>query len=144
MWLPDNLLERGDRMTMGASLESRMPFLDHDLAAFVSSLPDRYRLRGLTGKWILRRAAEKILPKSIIDRPKSGFRMPVNEWFRNEMRPFLTDMLMAPDTRSRELYRPGAIQRSLSEHFEGRQNHEKLVWQMLALEVFLREYQLTA
>ncbi len=140
VWLPDNLLERGDRMTMGASLESRMPFLDHDLAAFVSSLPDRYRLRGLTGKWILRRAAEKVLPESIVARPKSGFRMPVNEWFRNEMRPFLTDMLLATDTRSRDFYRPGALQASLREHFEGKQNHEKLVWQMLALELFLREH----
>jgi asparagine synthase (glutamine-hydrolysing) len=53
-WLPDNLLERADRMTMAASIEARVPFLDHELAAFVSSLPDRYRVRGLSGKWILR------------------------------------------------------------------------------------------
>ena len=139
VWLPDNLLERGDRMTMGASLESRMAFLDHDLVAFVSSLPDRWRLRGLTGKWILRRVAEKILPRSIVERPKSGFRMPVNEWFRAEMRPFIADVL-GPNARSREFYRPGRLDARLAEHMDGRQNHEKFVWQALVLELFLREY----
>jgi len=139
VWLPDNLLERGDRMTMGASLESRMPFLDHDLVAFASSLPDRLRLRGMTGKWILRRVAEKILPRSIVERPKSGFRMPVNEWFRGEMRPFLTDLL-GPGAISRAFYRPGRLDALLDEHLSGRQNHEKLVWQVLALELFFREY----
>jgi asparagine synthase (glutamine-hydrolysing) len=139
VWLPDNLLERGDRMTMGASLESRMPFLDHDLVAFASSLPERWRLKGLTGKWILRQAAEKILPRSIVERPKSGFRMPVNEWFRAEMRPFITDLL-GPGALSRDFYRPGRMEAKLDEHIQGRQNHEKLVWQMLVLELFLREY----
>jgi len=140
VWLPDNLLERGDRMTMAASLESRMPFMDHDLAAFVSSLPDSYRLRAMTGKWILRRVAEKILPPSIIRRPKSGFRMPVNEWFRHEMRPFLLDML-GTSARSRPFYRPGRMEAALEEHLRGKQNHEKLIWQMLALELFMREYE---
>jgi asparagine synthase (glutamine-hydrolysing) len=139
VWLPDNLLERGDRMTMGASLEGRMAFLDHDLVAFVSALPDRWRLRGLTGKWILRRVAGKILPQSIIARPKSGFRMPVNEWFRNEMRPFIAGML-GPGARSRDFYRPGKLEAKLDEHMRGHQNHEKFVWQALVLELFLREY----
>ncbi|MGQ0675166.1 MAG: asparagine synthase (glutamine-hydrolyzing) [Rhodospirillales bacterium] len=139
VWLPDNLLERGDRMTMGASLEGRMAFLDHDLVAFVSSLPDGWRLKGLTGKWMLRRAAANILPRSIVERPKSGFRMPVNEWFRNEMRPFITDLL-GTGALSGGFYRPGAMLARLDEHMQGRQNHEKLVWQMLVLELFLREY----
>lgn len=143
VWLPDNLLERGDRMTMGASLESRMPFLDHDLAAFASRLPNSQRLHGPTGKWILRRVAEKILPRSIIERPKSGFRMPVNEWFRHEMRPFLTDVL-GPGARTRQFYRPGKLDAVLDEHLSGKQNHEKLVWQLMVLELFQREYRLTA
>ena len=72
-WLPDNLLERGDRMTMAASLEMRMPFMDHKLAAFVSSLPDKYRIKGLTTKWILREAMKSILPKQIFGSPESWF-----------------------------------------------------------------------
>ena len=144
VWLPDNLLERGDRMTMGASLESRMPFLDHDLAAFASALPERWRLHGFTGKWILRRVAAKILPPSIVARPKSGFRMPVNEWFRGPMRDFLTDHLLAPDAALRNFCRPGRLETVVDEHLRRRQNHEKLIWQLLALELFQREYRLSA
>jgi len=142
VWLPDNLLERGDRMTMGASLEARTPFLDHDLAAFASALPERWRLHGFTGKWILRRVAAKILPRSIIERPKSGFRMPVNEWFRGPMRGFVTDHLLGPDSAMRGFCRPARLEAVVDEHMRGRQNHEKLIWQLLALELFQRAYRL--
>src|SRR5213075_1084718 len=77
-WLPDNLLERGDRMTMAASIESRVPFLDHELAGFVSSLPDEWRVKGFRTKRILRGAARALIPDAILDRPKVGFRVPVN------------------------------------------------------------------
>ena len=85
-WLPDNLLERGDRMTMAASLEARMPFMDHELAAFVSALPDNMRVHGRTTKWMLREAMKRMLPAEILERPKVGFRVPVNEWFRGPMK----------------------------------------------------------
>src|SRR5439155_21515477 len=92
-WLPDNLLERGDRMTMAASIEARVPFLDHRLAEYVSTLPDEARVRGLRTKWILREAVKKILPARILKRPKVGFRVPVIQWFRNEMREYLLEHL---------------------------------------------------
>src|SRR4029078_6243328 len=92
-WLPDNLLDRADRMTMAASIESRVPFLDHKFAEFVSALPDELRVRGMKGKRILREAAKKLLPQRILKRPKVGFRVPVNEWFRGSMRGFLMDHL---------------------------------------------------
>src|SRR5690606_7379332 len=75
-WLPDNLLERGDRMTMAASIEARMPFMDHELAEFVSHLPDSWRVTGRTTKNVLRQAMARLLPPSILDRPKVGFRVP--------------------------------------------------------------------
>ena len=78
-WLPDNLLERGGRMTMAASLEARMPFMDTQLAAYVSSLADQYRVRGHCTKWILRESMKGFLPGTILERPKVGFRVPVNE-----------------------------------------------------------------
>src|SRR5213075_2495034 len=68
-WLPDNLLECGDRMTMAASIESRVPFLDHELAGYVSSLPDHCRVNGLQTKWILRRAGRSLIPAAILERP---------------------------------------------------------------------------
>ena len=71
-WLPDNLLERGDRITMAASIEARMPFMDTGLAALAARLPDRWRIRGFTQKYILRRVMADILPKEILGRPESG------------------------------------------------------------------------
>ena len=139
-WLPDNLLERGDRMTMAASLEARMPFMDHELAAWISTLPDRYRVRGLRSKWILRRAARDLLPANIVERPKVGFRVPVNEWFRGPMRDYLREHLVGPQSRTRDYYDRFELQRVLKEHFNGRQNHEKLLWTLLNLELWHRSY----
>ncbi len=143
-WLPDNLLERGDRMTMAASLEARMPFMDHQLAAFVAALPDEWRVRGLTTKRILREAMRRVLPAPILERPKIGFRVPVNEWFRGSMRGYLTDHLLGPDSRTRDYYRPEVLRGYVAEHAAGRHNHEKLLWCLLSLEVWHREFGLCA
>lgn len=141
-WLPDNLLERGDRMTMAASIEARMPFLDHELAAFVSALPDAWRVRGLTTKRVLRLAMRRLLPQRILQRPKVGFRVPVNEWLRTSMREYLLAHLTAADSRTRAYYQPQELQRVLAEHLAGRQNHEKLLWCLLSLEIWQREFKL--
>jgi asparagine synthase (glutamine-hydrolysing) len=142
-WLPDNLLERGDRMTMAASLEARMPFMDHELAAFASGLPEAWRIRGRTTKRVLREAMKRLLPKEILERPKVGFRVPVNQWFRTSMREYLLDHLTAADSRTRHYYRPAQLRRILGEHIDGRQNHEKLLWCMLSLELWHRAFQPT-
>jgi asparagine synthase (glutamine-hydrolysing) len=139
-WLPDNLLERGDRMTMAASIESRVPFLDHELADYVSSLPDHFRVRGLRTKWILREAGRHLIPPRILERPKVGFRVPVNEWFRGEMRDYLMEHLASAASMTRGYYDAGALARVLTEHLNGRQNHEKLLWSLLNLEIWHRQY----
>ncbi len=141
-WLPDNLLERGDRMTMGASIEARMPFLDHELAAFVSALPDIWRVRGFTTKRVLRLAMRRLLPARILQRPKVGFRVPVNEWFRTSMRDYLFAHLTGSDSRTRDYYRPEQLRRILQEHIDGRHNYEKLLWCALTLEIWQREFNL--
>ena len=139
-WLPDNLLERGDRMTMAASIESRVPFLDHELAGFVSSLPDRCRVNGLKTKWILREAGRGLIPRSILERPKVGFRVPVNEWFRGPMKDYLRGNLLGADSRTAAYYDRKVLERTVDDHVEGRQNHEKLLWSLLNLEVWHRQY----
>jgi asparagine synthase (glutamine-hydrolysing) len=143
-WLPDNLLERGDRMTMAASIEARMPFMDHELAAFVSSLNDDWRVRGRTTKRILREAMLRMLPAPILQRSKVGFRVPVNEWFRTSMKDYLTDHLLGSESRTRGYYQPQILRRYLDEHMAGRQNHEKLLWSMLNLEIWHKEYGVSA
>jgi asparagine synthase (glutamine-hydrolysing) len=139
-WLPDNLLERGDRMTMAASIEARVPFLDHRLAEFVSTLPDALRVRGFATKWVLRQAARQLIPKRIRKRPKVGFRVPVNEWFRGEMRGFLLDHLAGSASLTRSYYNAGVLDQVMEEHLKGRQNHEKLLWMLLNLEIWHRTY----
>jgi asparagine synthase (glutamine-hydrolysing) len=139
-WLPDNLLERGDRMTMAASIEARVPFLDHELAAFVSSLPDGFRVRGLHSKWVLREAGKQLIPESILARPKMGFRVPVNEWFRRQMRGYLLDHLQDGSSITRRYYDARVLDQVLAEHLNGRQNHEKLLWTLLNLEIWHRQY----
>jgi asparagine synthase (glutamine-hydrolysing) len=139
-WLPDNLLERGDRMTMAASLEARMPFMDVELAGFVSSLPDRFRVRGTQTKWILRQAMRQVLPKHILERPKVGFKVPVNEWFRGSMRDYLCDHLLGPDSRAREYFERDRLAALINEHIQGRHNHEKVLWSLLTFEIWHRLY----
>lgn len=139
-WLPDNLLERGDIMTMAASLEARMPFMDHELAAFVSQLPDDWRVRGRTTKFILREAMKRMLPESILNRPKVGLRVPVNEWFRGSMKTYLCDHLLGADSKTLGYFHKPVLERYLTEHINGRQNHEKLLWSLLNLELWHRQY----
>ena len=86
-------------MTMAASIESRVPFLDHELAGYVSSLPDNYRVKGMKTKWILREAGASLIPEQILNRPKVGFRVPVNKWFQGPMKDYLRDHLRAPIRR---------------------------------------------
>jgi asparagine synthase (glutamine-hydrolysing) len=143
-WLPDNLLERGDRMTMAASIEARMPFMDHELAAYASSLPDEWRVSGRMTKRILREAMKRMLPNAILARPKVGFRVPVNEWFRGSLRDYLTDHLTGPNTRTRAYFKPDVLARYVNEHVTGQQNHEKLLWCLLNLEIWHRVYNVYA
>jgi asparagine synthase (glutamine-hydrolysing) len=139
-WLPDNLLERGDSMTMAASLEARMPFMDYELVEFASQLPDEWRVRGRTTKYILREAMKRMLPNSILNRPKVGLRVPVNEWFRGSMKDYLRDHLLGSDSKTLEYFHKLVLERLLSEHINGRQNHEKVLWSLLNLELWHRQY----
>jgi len=139
-WLPDNLLERGDRMTMAASIESRVPFLDHELARYVSSLPDSCRVKGMKTKWILRQAGRSLIPGAILERPKVGFRVPVNEWFRGPLKDYLFDHLKGAGSKTRAYYDEQVLDRMLDDHAGGRQNHEKLLWALLNLEIWHRQY----
>jgi asparagine synthase (glutamine-hydrolysing) len=141
-WLPDNLLERSDRITMAASIEARMPFMDTGLAALTARLPDSWRIRGFTQKYILRRIMAGVLPKEILGRPKVGFRVPINEWFRGPMRGFVCDHVMGPASLTRELFNGHEVGRVLTEHENGRQNHEELIWTLVNLELFQKRFHL--
>jgi asparagine synthase (glutamine-hydrolysing) len=139
-WLPDNLLERGDRMSMAASIEARVPFLDHRLAEFVSTLPDEWRVKGATTKRVLREAARSLLPADILTRRKIGFRVPVGEWLAGEMRDYLVEHLRGSRSLTRAYYDAALLDRTIDEHVSGRQAHDKLLWTLLNLEVWQRHH----
>ena len=129
-------------MTMAASIEARVPFLDHELAAFVSSLPGplpRARTGAPSGSCgqAARQAASRSASST---RPKVGFRVPVNEWFRGPMRDFLLDHLQGPASMTRAYYDATVLDGVLADHSSGRQNHEKLLWTLLNLEIWHRHY----
>jgi asparagine synthase (glutamine-hydrolysing) len=139
-WLPDNLLERGDRMTMAASIEARVPFLDHKLAEFVSTLPDHWRVDRTRTKRVLREAARSILPREITQRRKVGFRVPMDRWFAGHLREYLFDHLRSADSLTRGYYDTAVLDRVLDEHTRGVQAHDKLLWTLLTLEIWHRQY----
>ncbi|HZE61715.1 MAG TPA: asparagine synthase (glutamine-hydrolyzing) [Burkholderiales bacterium] len=141
-WLPDNLLERGDRMTMAASIESRVPFLDHELVEFAAALPDHWRVDELRRKRVLREIARSLLPREIPERSKVGFRVPVSEWFTGGMREYLFDHLRSSDSLTRAYYDTAVLDRVVDEHTRGVQTHDKLLWTLLTLEIWHRQYRM--
>ncbi|HEX6154691.1 MAG TPA: asparagine synthase (glutamine-hydrolyzing) [Burkholderiales bacterium] len=135
-WLPDNVLERGDRVAMAESLETRAPFLDHKLAELVSALPDHARVHGLETKWILRQALKPLLGE--LKPRKGGWRVPVGAWLRGELREYLLDNLRGGGSMTRCYYEPKALDRLIDDHLAGRRNHETVLWTLLNLEIWHR------
>lgn len=136
-WLPANLLLRGDRMTMAASLELRCPFLDYRLVDFCAAeLPEREKFDGLRGKRILRRIARKELPQEILERKKWGFKVPIAQWFRRELSNLLRSVLLGERCLARGTFDPARLRALVDDHVAGRRNWEKQLWILLQLELW--------
>ena len=135
-WLPGNMLERGDRMTMAEGLEVRPPFLDKELVAFGLALPDRLKVRGKTGKWIVRQWAKDLLPPEIVGRGKWGFRVPLARWFRGPMRDMLHDYLTRQDGLVGRYGNAAAVAKLLRVHDSGEADVSDALWTLLTAEVW--------
>jgi asparagine synthase (glutamine-hydrolysing) len=131
------LLMKQDQMSMAASIESRVPFLDHPLAEFAARMPERLKLRGLTTKWVLRQAMKDRLPAEILSRKKMGFPVPVGSWFRGEWQHLLSEFVLSDRTLSRGLFSPDAVRRFVAGHLAG-ENHTERLWALLTLEIWQR------
>ena len=127
-------------MTMAASIEARTPFMDLKLAEFAASLPEDWRIRGRVTKRIVRDALGPRLPEAVIKRPKNGFRMPVAEWFRGALKEPFRDFLLSADAVTADYLDRTEVSRLASEHAESRRDHDKTLWALFSLEVFLREF----
>ena len=139
IYLPGDLLVKADRMAMAHGLEGRSPFLDVRLASFAARLPTRLKLRGMTGKRLLRRAFADMLPKGIAGQSKRGFGVPLAGWFRGPFGDYARDML-ANGRLVRDVARPEAVGALLDDHAAGRADHGKRLYALLMLELWLRRH----
>ena len=138
-WLADNLLERGDRMSMAASLELRPPFLDHRLVELAFALPSNVKVRGRTTKWVVKEVARRRLPAAIVDRPKMGFKVPLDKWFRGGLRDMAFDLLTGPSSFVDNTFDRAMVAKLLDDHSSGERNEQPRIWTLLSLEVWHRE-----
>jgi asparagine synthase (glutamine-hydrolysing) len=136
-YLPYDLLVKADRASMGHGLETRSPFLDTALVEFVAQLPSHFKRRGLTTKWILRRAFADLLPPEIMRRGKMGFGIPLGAWFRGDLKNYVKDQLGA-GARVYEYLEPLFVSRMVDDHLAGAADHGHRIWLLLTLEVWLR------
>ncbi|HEX8091227.1 MAG TPA: asparagine synthase (glutamine-hydrolyzing) [Blastocatellia bacterium] len=139
-YLPNDLLVKVDIASMAASLEVRAPFLDHHVLEFAASLPARYKLRGLTTKYLLKRALKGVLPEENLTRRKMGFGVPVGHWFRGEMKGFLAETLLSERALGRGYFNQDVTRRLIDEHSGRRRDHSPQLWTLLMLELWHREF----
>ncbi len=139
-YLADDLLVKADRASMAASLELRSPLLDHKVLELGVSLPDSLRLEGRRGKVALRRAFAHLIPNELASRGKTGFGIPLGDWFRGPLRELAGDTLLGARTRVRGQLQPNMVENMLSEHARGEQDHGHRLWCLLVLELWQRSW----
>jgi asparagine synthase (glutamine-hydrolysing) len=138
-YLPGDLLVKMDIATMANSLEARSPLLDHKVMEFGAALPANLKVRGRTGKWLLKHAARGWLPDEVLDRPKMGFGVPVAAWLRDELRDLAHDVLTDDTARGRPYFEPATVDSLLDEHQAGT-DHSKKIWALLCFELWHRMF----
>lgn len=140
-YLPNDLLAKVDLMSMANSLEVRVPFLDRHVVEFACTLPSRWKLRGLTTKYLVRRALATRLPRDVVRRPKKGFGIPVAEWIRGPLRPLITDALDAARLSREGFFNGLAVRRLLDEHMAGAADHRKPLWSLFVFQQWVSSQQ---
>ncbi len=133
------LLMKQDQMSMAASIESRVPFLDHKLVEFTARMPREMKLRGGTTKWILREAMKGILPAEILERPKMGFPVPVGAWFRGPYKHIVDEYVLGSRAMARGIFDPGFVRSLVAKHNAG-ENHDERLWSLVNFEIWQRRF----
>lgn len=139
-FLPCLNLTYTDKTSMAASMEVRVPFLDHELVEVAARIPARLKLKGLTGKYILKRAAEQWLPREIIYRKKAGFSAPVRAWLARDLRPMVEDLLSESNIKLRGYFNYQSVRRLIDENLSGREDNNLKIFQLLTLELWHRAF----
>jgi len=137
-YLPDQLLAKADVSAMAHGLETRSPFLGRELVEYTATLPTALRLRGWTTKYLLKRVAERYVPRDVLHRRKRGFVMPASDWLRGELAPFAHATIGAARFLDRGWIRPDAVRRLLAEHADGSRDWSHQLWTLMILEIWAR------
>jgi asparagine synthase (glutamine-hydrolysing) len=140
LYLPGDLLVKMDIASMAHSLEVRSPFLDHKVVEFAASLPPALKLRRLTQKYLVKKIMRNVLPNQILQRKKMGFGLPIDHWFRHELREMTYDVLLDSRARQRGYFRPDVVRRYIDEHVAGKAQHHFRLWNLLLLELWHRTF----
>lgn len=140
-YLPADILTKVDRMSMANSLEVRCPLLDHEVVNWVTGLPAEWKLRDGSGKYLLRKLALRLgVPAAALQRRKQGFQLPLRDWMETAFRPNFLGLLTEPRTLQRGYFRPPAVRALIAEHLRGRRDRSAILWQMLVLELWHRNF----
>jgi asparagine synthase (glutamine-hydrolysing) len=139
-YLPGDLLVKTDRASMAHGLEARCPFLDQELIAWAATVPAHLKLRRMTTKYLLKRAAEGLLPSEIVYRPKHGFGVPVGRWFRTDLKEFVRDVLLSQTARQRGYFDATLVERMIEDHHIGQRDWGHQLWALLTFEMWHRLY----
>ena len=139
-YLPCDILTKVDVASMAYGLECRCPFLDHRVVELAARMPVELKLRGRKGKRILRETFADLIPPSIERRPKMGVGVPLDRWFRNELKPLLYDTLLSETALSRGHFRPDAVSELVEQHVSGAWDHSYRLWALLILELWQQTF----
>ena len=139
-YMGEDILTKVDRASMAVSLEVRTPFLDQEFSEFANDLPSRFKLHGLTRKFILKKALEKKLPREIIYRRKKGFGIPLTKWLRFDLRPMLEELFSEERMKQEGLFSVPYVRTLMTEHFEGKRDNRKQLWTLLMFEQWKQRY----
>jgi asparagine synthase (glutamine-hydrolysing) len=134
------LLMKQDQMSMAASIESRVPFLDHKLVEFTSGLPERLKLRGWTTKYVLRQSMKGVLPEPILARSKMGFPVPIGSWFRGQYSSVIDEYVLSSRALERGIFEPDFIRSLVQRHRTGGENHAERLWALVNFEMWQRRF----
>ena len=135
-YLPDAMLTKVDRSSMAASLEVRVPLLDHRVVEYTTKLPDSLKYRNGEGKYILRRLLSRYVPSDMFERPKMGFGVPIDKWFRNELKDLLLDYLSPERLKKEGIFDQYLVEEKIKEHLLGEVNHQYRLWSLLMWEMW--------
>jgi asparagine synthase (glutamine-hydrolysing) len=137
--LPDDLLLKADKMTMANSIELRVPFLDHEFLEFAASLPENFKVRGFTTKYIAKRALRNRVPQAILHRKKVGFPVPYDSWMRNELKDWVRDILLDGETMARGYFKRGSVEYLIDQDLKFH-NYPKEILSLVSLELWHRSF----